>query len=447
MTFNEILGLIMLFCMVSVIFIGFSISFTLLFIAIVFGAIGLGVDRTFYLTYLQVWGSMKDDIVPAVPMFIFMGYMCEQAGLMDRLFATFRQLFAPIRGSLYLAVLLTATLFAMATGIVGAAVSVLGIMAGGMMMRAGYDAEMSAGAIAAGGTLGILIPPSVMLLVMGPVLGVPVNLLYAAAFGPGFLLASLYIAYCLIRSFFNPKLGPPLPKEERMGYNFKLFKEVVVSILPLLLLIGSTLGTILTGLATATEAAACGALGSMILSALYGKLTLPAIKGTARSTLLTSAMVLLLVMASNIFGAVFVQLGSAGLIETLLNDLPLPGMGKFMLVMLIVFLLGWPFEWPVIILVFVPIFIPVIQKLDVGLSKGELMLWFGATLAVNLQTAFLSPPVAMSAYYLKTVMPAWNLALIFRGMAQFMVIQVVALAMIIGFPSISLWLPRLLYQN
>lgn len=158
MTFNEILGLIMLFCMVSVIFIGFSISFTLLFIAIVFGAVGLGVDRTFYLTYLQVWGSMKDDIVPAVPMFIFMGYMCEQAGLMDRLFATFRQLFAPIRGSLYLAVLLTATLFAMATGIVGAAVSVLGIMAGGMMMRAGYDAQMSAGAIAAGGTLGILIP-------------------------------------------------------------------------------------------------------------------------------------------------------------------------------------------------------------------------------------------------------------------------------------------------
>jgi len=447
MTFNEILGLIMLFCMVSVIFIGFSISFTLLFIAIVFGAIGLGVDRTFYLTYLQVWGSMKDDIVPAVPMFIFMGYMCEQAGLMDRLFATFRQLFAPLRGSLYLAVLLTATLFAMATGIVGAAVSVLGIMAGGMMMRAGYDAEMSAGAIAAGGTLGILIPPSVMLLVMGPVLGVPVNKLYAAAFGPGFLLAFLYIAYCLIRSFINPKLGPPLPKEERMGYNFKLFKEVVVSILPLLLLIGSTLGTILTGLATATEAAACGALGSMILSALYGKLTLPAIKGTARSTLLTSAMVLLLVMASNIFGAVFVQLGSAGLIESLLNDLPLPGMGKFLLVMFIVFLLGWPFEWPVIILVFVPIFIPVIQKLDVGLSKGELMLWFGATLAVNLQTAFLSPPVAMSAYYLKTVMPSWNLALIFRGMAQFMVIQVVALAMIIGFPSISLWLPRLLYQN
>jgi len=447
MTFNEILGLIMLLCMVSVIFIGFSISFTLLFIAIVFGAIGLGVDRTFYLTYLQVWGSMKDDIVPAVPMFIFMGYMCEQAGLMDRLFATFRQLFAPIRGSLYLAVLLTATLFAMATGIVGAAVSVLGIMAGGMMMRAGYDAQMSAGAIAAGGTLGILIPPSVMLLVMGPVLGVPVNKLYAAAFGPGFLLAFLYIAYCLVRSFINPKLGPPLPKEERMGYNFKLFKEVVVSILPLLLLIGSTLGTILTGLATATEAAACGALGSMILSALYGKLTIPAIKGTARSTLLTSAMVLLLVMASNIFGAVFVQLGSASLIETMLNDLPLSGMGKFMLVMFIVFLLGWPFEWPVIILVFVPIFIPVIQKLDVGLSKGELMLWFGATLAVNLQTAFLSPPVAMSAYYLKTVMPSWNLALIFRGMAQFMVIQVVALAMIIGFPSISLWLPRLLYQN
>ena len=191
MTGNEILALAMLFSMITVIFIGFPISFTLLFIALVFGAIGLGLELTFNLAYLQIWGFMKDDILPAVPLFIFMGFMSEKAGLMTRLFESLRNILAPIPGSLYLAVLLTATVFAMATGIVGAAVTVLGIMAGPMMVKYGYEERLSAGAIAAGGTLGILIPPSVMLVVMGPLMGVPVNQLYAAAIVPGFLLAGL----------------------------------------------------------------------------------------------------------------------------------------------------------------------------------------------------------------------------------------------------------------
>ena len=209
MGYSESLGLIMLIGMVAVIFIGFPISFTLLFLAIIFGGLGLGWEQTFNLTYLQIWGTMKDEIFPAVPLFIFMGYMTEQAGLMERLFGALRSLLAPVRGSLYLAVILTATVFAMATGIVGAAVTVLGIMAGPIMIKTNYDARLSSGAIAAGGTLGILIPPSVMLVVMGPTIGVPVNLLYSAAFGPGFLLAGLYIAYCMVRSFINPALGPP----------------------------------------------------------------------------------------------------------------------------------------------------------------------------------------------------------------------------------------------
>ena len=215
MSFGEALGLIMLVGMVAVIFIGFPISFTLLFLALIFGGLGLGWEQTFNLAYLQIWGTMKDEIFPAVPLFIFMGYMTEQAGLMERLFGALRSLLAPVRGSLYLAVILTATIFAMATGIVGAAVTVLGIMAAPMMIKSGYDARLSAGAIAAGGTLGILIPPSVMLVVMGPVMGVPVNLLYSAAFGPGFLLAGCYIAYTLARSFINPKLGPAMTMEER----------------------------------------------------------------------------------------------------------------------------------------------------------------------------------------------------------------------------------------
>lgn len=441
MSTNEILGLVMLFGMVGVIFIGFPISFTLLFLAFVFGSIGIGADQTFNLAYLQIWGTMKEDILPAVPLFIFMGYMTEQAGLMERLFVALRHLLAPVRGSLYLAVILTATIFAMATGIVGAAVTVLGIMAGPIMIKAGYDARLSSGAIAAGGTLGILIPPSVMLVVMGPTMGIPVNMLYSAAMGPGFLLAGSYIVYCMVRSYINPTLGPPVPKEERIG-DFKLvLKEVLLGVVPLAALIGFTLGTILMGLATPTEAASCGAFGATVLALLYRRLTRTALVNAAVNTMVTSSMVLLLAVSSNVFGAVFTQLGTASFITKTLVGLPIADIWKLSLIMFLIFILGWPFEWPAVVLVFLPIFLPVVENLQLGMTKFETLVWFGALVAVNLQTAFLSPPVAMSAYYLKNVVPQWSLATIYRGMADYMVIQVIVLIAIIMFPSIALWLP------
>src|SRR5256714_8144672 len=215
MTLEILLGLVMLIVMIGAIFIGIQISFTLLFLALTFGYFALG-KVVFDLAYFQTIGMMKEELLAAVPLFIFMGFITEQAGLMGRLFSALRMVLAPMRGSLYVVVILTSTVFAMATGIVGAAVTVLGIMAGPIMIKTHYDAKLSAGAITAGGTLGILIPPSVMLIVMGPVLGVSVADLYAAAFGPGFLLAGLYLVYLIGRSFFNPKLRPPVPKEERV---------------------------------------------------------------------------------------------------------------------------------------------------------------------------------------------------------------------------------------
>jgi TRAP-type mannitol/chloroaromatic compound transport system permease large subunit len=507
MTVEEALGLIMLFGMVAVIFIGFPISFTLLFLALIFGGVGLGWEQTFNLAYLQIWGTMKDEIFPAVPLFIFMGYMTEQAGLMERLFGALRSLLASVRGSLYLAVILTATIFAMATGIVGAAVTVLGIMAGRIMIKAGYDAQLSAGAIAAGGTLGILIPPSVMLVVMGPTMGVPVNLLYSAAFGPGFLLASCYLAYTLTRSFINPKLGPAMTMEERKSaydaittekvrapvlglalvclvvmaylvadlalsqagaprlpvtigplavsglasllallvafpyFRNAYFRAVVLGIAPLSALIGFTLGTIVGGLATPTEAASCGAFGAAVLALVYGRLDLKSVTNAAVGTMVTSAMVLFLAVASTVFGAVFTRLGSANLMTNSLLALPLGDWWKLSLIMFVFFVLGWPFEWPVIILVFLPIVLPVVEKLQFGLSKLELLIWFGALTAVNMQTAFLSPPVAMSAYYLRNVVPQWSLATIYRGMSDYLVIQVIVLILLLLFPQIALWLP------
>ncbi|MBM4439645.1 MAG: TRAP transporter large permease subunit [Candidatus Rokubacteria bacterium] len=506
---SEALGFLMLVGMIFVIFIGFPISFTLLFLALVGGGFGLGWEQTFNLSYLQIWGTMKDEIFPAVPLFIFMGYMTEQAGLMERLFGAFRSLLAPVRGSLYLTVLLTAAIFAMATGIVGAAVTVLGIMAAPMMIKSGYDARLSAGAIAAGGTLGILVPPSVMLVVMGPVMGVPVNLLYTAAFGPGFLLAASYVAYTLGRSFINPKLGPAMTMEERrtayhdmtteqvrapvvvlglvclMGMTYlvadavfgrlgvpalsvgvgplavsavalvpaaataypylrnRYFRALVLGVAPLSALVGFTLGSIVGGLATPTEAASCGAFGATLLALVYGRLDFKSATRAAMGTMVTVAMVLFLAVASNVFGAVFTKLGSATLITETLLAVPVGDWLKLVLIMAIFFVLGWPFEWPVIILVFLPIVLPVIEKLQLGLDKLDLLIWVGAITAVNMQTAYLSPPVAMSAYYLRNVVPQWNLTTIYRGMADYMVIQVIVLFLLLLFPQIALWLPRM----
>jgi tripartite ATP-independent transporter DctM subunit len=434
----ELLGAIMLTLMVIVIFVGFPIAFTLLLLALVFGYIGLG-DTVFYLMVFQTIGMMKEEVLAAVPLFIFMGYITEQAGLMERLFRVLQLVMAPLRGSLYIAVILTATVFAMATGIVGAAVTVLGIMAAPIMMKSGYSPRLSAGAIAAGGTLGILVPPSVMLIVMGPVLGVSVAKLYAAAFGPGFLLAALYIAYTLVRSYLDPRVGPAVPHDERATSNLELAKSVVVGVLPLALLISCTLGSILGGLATPTEAASVGASGAMILGFAYRRLTFNGIKQAAISTLITSSMVLFLAVASNVFGAVFARLGSATVITNAMLGLPVPAWGMLLIVMAIIFILGWPFEWPAIVLVFLPIFYPVIAAMKYDPT------WFGALIAVNLQTAYLSPPVAMSAYYLRSVVPQWPLSTIYRGMADFMIIQIIALILVMLFPQIALWFPNFLF--
>jgi len=500
MTSLELLGVIMLVVMLGAIFIGLPISFTLLFLALIFGYMGMGV-RVFNLTYLQTFGLMKQDEFVAVPLFILMGYICDQGGLMERLFTAFRNLFAPVRGSLYLVVIATATLFGIAAGTVGATVALLGIMAGPMMIRAGYDQRMSAGAIAAGGTLGILIPPSVMLVVMAPVLDISILDLYAAAFGPGFLLSGMYIAYTLGRSFINPKLGPPVPKEERPTSVWVVLWDCLVGLIPVTVLTVVTLGAILAGWTTASEAAAIGVLGALLLAIAYAGVSVPDFRrvlvglgvmlatigllclvalsarfdplrigrfplvllgltpvllgltamfsdyswkgflNACYMTLATTSMVLFLAVASNVFGAVFAWLGTASWITKTLLAAPLPAWGTMTCLLALIFLLGWPFEWPAIVLIFLPLLAPVAKGL------GYDMVWFGCITAVVLQTAFLSPPVAMSAYYLKQVVREWNLRLIYRGMADFMVIQVICVALVLIFPAIAMWFPNWLQER
>ena len=436
----EFLGMAMLLVMLAAIFIGLPISFTLLFLALIFGFFGLG-PRVFDLAYLQTIGLMKQDEFVAVPMFILMGYICDQAGLVERLFKGFRDLFAPVRGALYVVVILTATLFGIAAGTVGATVTLLGIMAGPMMIKAGYDVRMSAGSIAAGGTLGILIPPSVMLVVMAPVLDISILDIYAAAFGPGFLLSGMYIVYTLGRSFLNPRLGPPVPKEDRPASMAIVLRECLAGLVPVTILTIATLGAILAGLTTAAEAAALGALGAILLVIAYGRFTWSGLLGACYSTLATTSMVLFLAVGSNVFGAVFAWLGTAGWITDMLIAAPLPAWGTMTLLLAIIFLLGWPFEWPAIVLIFLPMLAPVAKGL------GYDMVWFGCIVAVVLQTAFLSPPVAMSAYYLKQVVKEWNLRLIYRGMADFMVIQCICVVLVLIYPAIAMWFPNWLQER
>jgi tripartite ATP-independent transporter DctM subunit len=418
--------------------VGFPIAFTLLCLSLAFGYLALG-DIVFYLTVLHTIGLMKEQVLVAVPLFIFMGYLLEEGGLMERLFHALRLLLGPLPGALYVAVLLTATIFGIASGTVGPTVAVVGIMAAPTMIRAGYNVRLSAGAITAGGSLGILIPPSVMLVVMGPMMGVPVIDLYAASFGPGFLLAGIFIVWTLVRCLIDPRLGPPLPSAERAMPLGSLLAELARGMLPHVVLTAVTLGPILVGMATPTEAAGVGVVGTVLMALGYRTLSWKGLKGAVILTAQQSSMMLFLAVASNVFGAVFTRLGSATLMTRTLVELPLPPMGTLLVVMLLIFLLGWPFEWPTIVFVFVPLFQPAVMALDFD------PLWFAVLVAVNFQTTFLSPPLATAAYYLKAVAPDWTLTDIHWGMAEFMVLQLIGLLLVMLFPAVGLWFPHWLY--
>ncbi|MEE2944419.1 MAG: TRAP transporter large permease subunit [Pseudomonadota bacterium] len=557
------IGLIMLGAMLFVIFIGFPISFTLVFLGFVFGIWGANFKLTTLLMTLNTNSTMLNDQLMAVPLFVLMGIVMEAAGLMERLFASIQMIMARVRGALFIAVLIVSTIFAAATGIVGASVTLLGIMAGATMSRSGYDVKLAAGTITAGGTLGILIPPSIMLIVMGPVLEVSTLDLFRGAFIPGALLASLYLLYTLGRCWLNPELGPVLAEEDQPdtskyygaevaliclgilticrvfgislsgslgsivpfgglivlgitlliahrayrnvsvlrivlpiavlfhifmifanmstdgglpiwsiifaaftillavlarpiygkdadeGFYFsQLWDEFFAGLMPPTILISFALGSILLGLATPAEAAAMGAFGAILLSVAYRKFTIPSFFDSLIKALEITVLIMFLVAASNFFGAQFSALGTPKMMTEILLGLELSPYLILLLVMALIFLLGWPLEWVPIVLIVVPILLPTVEKLDIyGLDRYDLMVWFGILVAVNLQTAWLSPPVALSAYFLKGVVPNWDLKDIYLGMMQFMLVQLFGLILLFLFPQLVLWLPAVMSGN
>jgi tripartite ATP-independent transporter DctM subunit len=431
---NPVLGLVSLVVAVAGVLTGFPMAFMFIFVALVFGYAGIG-DQVFYLLTYQFFGLMTSVELAAIPLFLFMGYILEQSGLMDRMFAALRMTLGGMKGSLYLIVMLVATVFAAATGIVGASVTVLGVMAAPMMIRSGYSTRLSAGIIAAGGTLGILIPPSVMLIVMGPVIGVPVSDLFAGAVIPGLLLAVVYLVYALVRSHLDPSLGPPLIYEGTRPSGWEKAKELTLGVVPIATVIMATLGLIIAGVTTPTDAAATGAFACLVLTLAYRRLGWTQLRTAVLRTMETTAFIMFLIGAANFFGAVFARLGSGTVITDALTSMPVSSITMLFLMLFVVFVLGGPLEWIPIVLVVVPVFLPVVKHLGID------MLWFGILVSVTLQSSWLTPPMALSAYFLKGVVPQWTMKDIYLGMVQFVVLQLAVVVVLVKFPILVTWLP------
>jgi tripartite ATP-independent transporter DctM subunit len=442
-----IIALIMLGILVATIMIGFPVAFTMMALGVAFGYyayfqpdIAFFDNRVFFLLTQNTYGVMTNDTLVSVPLFLLMGYMVERANILDRLFHSLQVSLRFLPGALAVATLATCALFATATGIVGAVVTLMGLLAFPQMIKAGYDVRLASGVTCAGGCLGIMIPPSILLIVYGAQAGVSVVKLYAGALLPGFLLAGLYIVYVIVFAMINPKAAPRLPKEQSDVSFLHATKLLATSFFPLAFLILAVLGSIMFGLATPTEAAAVGAFGSILLAAGYRALTWARLKEAVYLTARTSAMVCWLFVGSSTFASIFAYLGGEEIIKNYVVGLNLSPLVFMILAQIIIFILGWPLEWTEIIVIFVPIFLPLLPHFGID------PLTFGILVALNLQTAFLSPPMAMAAYYLKGVSPPHVLLTqIFWGCTPYLFIIVFCMAMVYVFPGIITWLPGLLY--
>ncbi len=440
-------AMLMMAAFIFIVLLGFPIAFTLIAMGVGFGYYAYYVpdqailhNRIFDLLVNQTYSVMVNDVLVAVPLFLMMGYVVERSNIIDRLFYSLNIAGRRLPGAMAVAALVTCAVFATAVGIVGAVVTLMGLLAFPALLEAGYDVELSAGVICAGGCLGILIPPSIMLIVYAAVSGVSVVRLYAGAFLPGFMLAGLYIIYVMGRAYLNPKLAPKPPKEQWDIPFTELLYMLLTGFVPLAVLILSVLGAILFGLATPSEAAAVGAFGSLALAVAYRELTWDRLKESIFLTVKTSAMVMWLFVGSWTFSSVFSYLGGHKWIEQFVLGLNLSPLLFLILAQVIIFLLGWPLEWSEIIIIFVPIFLPLLDVFKID------PLFFGILVALNLQTSFLTPPMAMSCYYLKGIAPPHvQLSTIFRGALPFLGMVLIAMVILYNFPGIAMWLPDLVY--
>ena len=447
---NPELAILMMSLFLFAVLLGFPIAFTLLAMGVGFGYYAyfdpsrmehLLDNRIFSLLVSNTYTIMDNTVLTAVPLFLFMGYLVERAGIVAKLFFAIRLASHRLPASMAVAALVTCALFSTATGIIGAVVTLMGLLAWPAMIRAGYDKKFASGVICSGGCLGILIPPSIMLIVYAVIAQLSPLRLFAAAIFPGLMLAGLYILYVIIRAYFNPSLAPK-PAAEEIPPRSEILKEVLVSFVPLFSLIILVLGTILAGLATPAEAAAVGAFGALVLSYFYKSLKWKNFKESVFLTAKTSAMIMWLFVGSWTFASVFSYLGGHEVFEQFFKSMDIQPWQFLVITQIIIFLLGWPLEWTEILIIFVPIFLPLVEFFGVN------PYFFAMLIALNLQTSFLTPPMAMSAYYLKGVQSRnVELMQIFRGIMPFLGIVILAMVLMYIFPGIALWLPDTLFAE
>ena len=442
------IAILMLGLFIFVVLLGFPIAFTLIAMGLGFGYYAyydpirmqsVFENRIFDLFVQNTFSVMSNDVLVAVPLFLFMGYVVERANIVNRLFFSFQLAARHLPGSMAVAALATCAVFATATGIIGAVVTLMGMLAFPAMLEAKYETSFASGVICAGGCLGILIPPSIMLIVYSAIAEISPLRLYAAAMFPGLMLAGFYMVYVVTRAWFNPALAPK-PKVEDVSMS-KVAYELITSFVPLAVLIMAVLGAILMGLATPAEAAGVGAAGGLVLAAIYRSLSWERLKEAVFLTAKTSAMVCWLFVGSWTFASVFSYLGGHDIIKDWFLSLDIGTVGFLILAQTIIFLLGWPLEWTEIIIIFVPIFLPMLDTFGVD------PLFFGMLVALNLQTSFLTPPMAMAAYYLKGVAPPHvELIQIFKGIMPYLGIVIFSMVLLYNFPGIALWLPEVLFD-
>ena len=444
------IAIFMLCLFIVLVLLGFPIAFTLIAMGVGFGYYAYyqgGIEtfsdvfnnNIFYLLNQNTYSVMENDTLVAIPLFLFMGYVVERANIVNRLFYSLQMAARNLPGSMAIAALLTCAVFSTASGIVGAVVTLMGLLAFPAMASAGYNKQFASGVICAGGTLGILIPPSIMLIVYSAIAELSPLRLYAAAMFPGLLLAGLYIVYVILRVSVQPKLAPK-PRDEDVPSVSKIYFDLLVSFVPLTALIAAVLGSILGGLATPAEAAAMGALGGLVLAILYRSLTWEKVKDSVFLTAKATAMVCWLFVGSWTFASVFSYLGGHDVIEHWVLGMNLQPWQFLVMVQMIIFVLGWPLEWSEILIIFVPIFLPMLDAFGVN------PYFFAMLVALNLQTSFLTPPMAMSAYYLKGVLKDQiELMEIFKGIFPYLVIVISSMVLLYQFPGIALWLPDYLF--
>jgi len=431
------LSILMLITLTVLLLLGFPVALAIGASAFFFGWLGAGLNL-FSLLPLRVWGQMTNTTLVAVPLFVFMGILLERSGIADEMLEALTRLFGPVRGGLAVSVILVGAVLAASTGIVGGIMVTMGLIALPTMLRHKYSPELATGTICAAGTLGQLIPPSIVLIVLGDVMGISVSDLFAAAFLPGIILVVLYVGYILVLGVVRPEKVPAAPLKEEGVTSRQVLWRSVKSILPAGALIVGVLGSIFFGIATPTESAAVGALASLGLCALYGRLNRVVLVSVMEGTMRLTSMVFLVVIGASAFGLVFVGMGGREIVSDWLLSMPGGPSGFILSSMVIIFLLGIFFEFLEISLIAVPLLVPVAQHLGID------MVWYATLIAMNLQTAFLSPPVGASLFFLRGVSPPGvTMGHIFRGVIPFMVLQLIGVALLIIFPQLALWLPSL----